>query len=302
MSTTTHLQAADDARHALRPPIGRESLAFIVPLPDEELGLIAYTYVDHEDVAGTLIMLWGPDGLIVSERSEPESAAGRDFDDWKVGGLEVAHTDPLERFSLRYGGEAVSFDLTAVARHRAYAYGEHRDGCPTWLADDRFEQHLDLQGTLRVGDREIPLDGRVLFRDHSWGTRDWRGPQHWKWIHLAAGESSVHLMEVVHLGRRDIPGFVHRDGVTSGIASFTVDELEFGEDFVHTFMAATIVDEDGRETKVTSRPVVSTLFPAHPALRMNDSTVRCEIAGESGHGHVELLWDSPYAEYHAGNA
>ena len=72
-------------------------------------------------------------------------------------------------------------------------------------------------------------------------------------------------------------------------------------DFVHRYLAATIRDDAGRETKVTATTVVATEFPAHEALRCNDATVTCEIAGESGHGHVELLWDEPYAEYHAAN-
>ena len=95
----------------------------------------------------------------------------RDFDDWEVGFLRVQHGEPHREAHVSFSVENVSLDYTFQAITPAFCYLDNRDGCPTFLADNRFEQSGRVSGVLTVGDRVIPFD-TTAHRDHSWGTRD----------------------------------------------------------------------------------------------------------------------------------
>src|SRR5439155_23542809 len=152
MQRVLTLDPVHDSRHRLRPePLARESLVFMLQLPEEDIAAFVYTWVSGESKAGTALCVYGPgigdeplfeivDGIAVP--------SDQGFDDWRVGGLHSRHVEPLETADVTVNGERASLEYRFEAMHPAYAYGMHRDGCPQWMADERFEQSGRVSGVL----------------------------------------------------------------------------------------------------------------------------------------------------------
>lgn len=142
------LTDADDRRHVLAPnPLARESLIFLLFLPEEHLGCIAYTWVDGEGKAGSMALVFGEenDQLFKSYTEGVAMAPDADFDDWQVGNLHVAHGAPHQDARVVFDGvnadgERFALDYAFTAMTPAFTYHDNADGCPTVLADNRLEQ------------------------------------------------------------------------------------------------------------------------------------------------------------------
>jgi hypothetical protein len=61
------------------------------------------------------------------------------FDDWRVSGLTVPQGKPLQTADLTFVGQP-TLEYHFEAMHPAYNYGSHAVACPSFLADDCFEQ------------------------------------------------------------------------------------------------------------------------------------------------------------------
>src|SRR5262245_31514308 len=77
----------------------------------------------------------------------------------------------------------------------------------------RLEQPTAVRGTLRVGDEQLPFDGRGE-RDHSWGPRPWN----MEWTFLVASNAGLRL-QCVEVALPNLPrfgvGYLHRDTTQS---------------------------------------------------------------------------------------
>lgn len=297
------LDPVHDRRHALRDdPFARESLVFVVQLPKEQIAAFVYTWVNGESKAGAAFCVDGPavgpeaifevaDGIAVSK--------GQGFDDWRVGGAHIRQGEALQTVDVTFAGQRASLEYHFEATHPAYAYGAHRDGCPPWFADDRFEQSGRVRGVLRVGDRDIPFD-TMGHRDHSWGTRDWGAAQNWKWLVAQAGpELAVHVYEAQAFGRTIVRGYVHRDG---RMAEVTAAEVDFEQDaqMFHTSVTAVVHDDAGRTTTVRGKVFAMYEFHPSPIATMLEGSLTVEIDGAPGVGHLEMAWPKAYLEYMRG--
>jgi hypothetical protein len=172
------LEPKDDLRHHLRPgPHSRESLFYDLVLPDEGLLVFTYTWVNADEQAGHLFAVVGDDNQkLAFSAADGVPTGGRDFDDWRVdgagGNVWVKHTDLLRTASYGAAAEGASLTAELVGTHEAFDYAQNDDGCPDFIADNRFEQGARVRGTLTLNGRDIPFD-TTGHRDHSWGTRDW---------------------------------------------------------------------------------------------------------------------------------
>lgn len=156
------LTDADDRRHKLTPgPLTCESLIFTLFLPDENLGMIAYTWVNGESVAGSMITVFGEDNerlahhVVEGVQVDPEA----DFTDWTVGPLRVRHGAPHKDVHVSFDHEGVSMDYQFEAINPAFSYHDNADGCPSFLADDRLEQCglvAGLPGVAHIEDGWVP--------------------------------------------------------------------------------------------------------------------------------------------------
>jgi hypothetical protein len=298
-STRFALDPIHDDRHALsNAPLARESLVFMLPQAAEGVAAFVYTWVTGESKAGAALCVYGPaigpeaifeivDGIEV-----PRSMG---FDDWRVGGLNVRHGKRLQTADLTFVGKRASLDHHFQAMHPAYNYGSHADGCPSFLADDRFEQSGRVKGVLRFDGRSLPFE-TFGHRDHSWGTRDWGVAQHWKWlISQAAPDLSVHFFEIEAVGRNILRGYVWRDGriaaVTGVDVSYTDAALE------PTSIDALVADELGRKTRVRGTTFALFEFKVSPLATLLEASLSLEIEGRPGVGHVELHWPKDYLAY-----
>lgn len=289
---------AHDGRHRLGSgPLARESLVFMLQLPEHDVAAFIYTWVTGQGKAGSAFVVFGEavgdtpiadfcDGIEV-----PETA---NFDDWTVGKVAVRHGEPFAgaEVTVAPGGRAsMSYRFEAV--HPPYAYGSHADGCPGWVAENRIEQSGRVSGELVLDGRRIPFE-TMGHRDHSWGSRDWFFSQHWKWLEAQAGDDTVvHFWAVEALGRTVLRGYVLRDGEMAEVTGAAVS-FDHDQQLRHTAVRADVTDDAGRTTRVEGRTFALYPFVVSPQFTLNEASMAVTIDGKPGVGHVEMGWPSDY--------
>ena len=293
------LDPVHDGRHRLRDlPLERESMPYVIALPDQRIATCIYTWVNKDHVAGSLFVAFGPaigDVPIVEAIDGVVVGPDRNFDDWQVGALHLQQDLALRSARIRGTGARIGLDATFEAMHPAAAYGVHAQGCPAYAAPDRLEQSCRVRGTLSVDVRPFAIDTTGA-RDHSWGTRDWDRAQHWKWLHAQTGDSAVHFWQIHVGGRTDLRGYVVRDGVMAEVtqvhADFDTDARYFQER-----IAATVQDTAGRATRVVGRYFAHFPLLPQPSCTLVEGAMACEIDGQPGSGWTEFMWPTAYLEH-----
>jgi hypothetical protein len=295
--TIATLDASVEERHVLdrSRPHNRESLVWVLALPEEELGAFAYTWVDAHGRAGAAGVVFGPrlhapvfelvDGIAVP----PEMRLA----DWTAGPLQCAHREPLRSAEVAFRGEDMRLELSFDALHPPYAYGSHPDGFPMFFADERYEQGGRVRGTLHVGGDEIAFDGFGQ-RDHSWGARDWGAITHYKWLNFLSAGCCIHVMDLQGYGRTTLRGYVHADGETAEIVEARL-RYDFDDDLTHRELAAEFDDSAGRTT--TARMIAAAAaiqYPINPRLTLVDVAGAAEVGGEAGVTYAEMAWAPEY--------
>ncbi|MGQ0620148.1 MAG: DUF7064 domain-containing protein [Panacagrimonas sp.] len=294
------LDPLNDGRHALKEgPLERESVPYIIVLPDEGLAAFCYTWVNKDSKAGSAFVVFGPgagDQPIAEAVDGIEIPSTMNFDDWRVGAVHLRHDLKLRTADISLNSARAGIEARFEAAHPAYAYGFHPDGCPDWAATNRTEQAGTVSGHIRVGDRKVAFNTTGA-RDHSWGTRDWQAPQHWKWLHAQAGpECCVHFWQIQARGRTDLRGYVFRDGRMAEVDGV---EIDFDKDaqYRQTRIDAVVHDTAGRTTRVTGNFfAVYPMIPG-PHTTLNEGALRCEIDGKAGVGWSEFMWPTAYLDY-----
>jgi hypothetical protein len=286
------LTDGDDRRHRLEDsPLARESLIFLLFLPEENVGVIAYTWVDGKGDAGSMGLVFGPDDEryarfhVEGVRMSPDA----DFDDWTVGPMHVSHGAPHQEAHVTFEHEGVSLDYQFTASTPAFTYHDNPDGCPPFLADNRLEQSGVVRGTLTIGDRVIPFD-TTGHRDHSWGTRDWTAFHHYKWINIQAPGIAINLMHGLAMDQLWQLGYVDRDGQQSPIVSIEAHVERDAEFWSYTSVDLSLVDALGRTTEVTAGHRTSLAVWPAGGLQSHDAAGPCVVAGVPGLIHVEEGW------------
>jgi hypothetical protein len=293
----TALDPVHYERHRLKPHhAARESLSYMLQLPEEGLAGFVYTWVNRESRAGAALCFYGPAigeqplFLMVDDVAVPEKQS---FADWRVGDLELHHG---ETTTGRFAGNDASIEFSFQGVHPAYNYGSHPDGPLPWMADDRYEQSGRWQGYARLRGREIAFD-TISHRDQSWGIRDWGMCQHYRWLQANAGpEYSVNFTQDVVLGHVNVRGYVYRDGEMAQVTGLECD-YELDPDMVHTSFDAVIEDDAGRTTTVRGTTYANMEFPFPPTTTLVVCSEEVEIQGQRGTGQFDLLWASQYVEH-----
>ena len=298
------IQAIDpihDGRHQLKDdPFERESVPYVIPLPEHGMGAFIYTWVNKEGIAGSFFVVYGPgvgEQPIVEKVDNIQMSADTNLDNWKVGNVHLQQKLDFKNARIQVEGKQASMDLVFEAIHPPYAYDTHEDGCPAWFATNRIEQAGRIRGVLRVGDKTIEVDTTGA-RDHSWGTREWLVPQHWKWVHAQAGDgASVHICEILERGNVVLRGYISRDGLTSELVSADVS-FTHDDQFLQKTIEAKLVDKAGREVLLKGNfHAHFPLVPEEKKVTLYESTMTCEIDGKPGVGWAEFMWPTEYLEY-----
>lgn len=288
-----------DGRHQLNNnEHARESLVYMVQLPEHDIAAFIYTWVSGDGKAGAALSVYGKavgepifegcDGLPASDDMT--------FDDWSVGAVHVCLGEPLKIADVSYRGDKASIDYHFEAMHPAYNYGSCPEGCPPWMAHDRFEQSGRIKGVLTIGDKKYPFD-TFGHRDHSWGTRDWGQVQQSKWLECQAEpDIAINLFHYAAVQRQGFMGYVQKDGQIAEVANTTID-FRLDENQYHEWMKFVIVDTLGRTTEVECKVFALFEFPVSPLYTLNEASMITIIDGHPAIGHVEMGWPREYLNY-----
>lgn len=294
--------AADDLIHPVAPdvPHGRESLAWAVPIPHE--GLLAFLYMARDAATGRYNRHVGIadavslDPLYLDSATDLEMEEGEDFDDCLVGGLRLRQPEPLTTAELRYERDGVLVDVAMGGLHEPFSWHENEDGCPDWVAEDRYEQSVTTQGTIEVAGRRIEFES-LGHRDHSWGPRDWRPMHHWKWMNAATldGSLTMHAFVILALGERLVMGYVNRGGEVTPITAIDTSADIDTSVMLHRATRAVCTDADGQDVRMQARAVAALPIPARH-MRMNEIGCDAELDGQPAVAHVEMGWPESYVQ------
>lgn len=292
------LAVEHDDRHRLRPEAYcREAAAFMFAIPNEGIAGFLYPWVDNKGMAGSAVCLFGPAiATPITERFEeiavPDSMS---FQDWDVRGLTMKLGEPHRSVDLGFRGARVQIECHYEALHPPYAFSSHKDGCPSYYADDRTEQHGRLTGTLTVDGRTYALD-TFMQRDHSWGTRIWGLNQHYKWFHATTAQSAVHFFEMQSFGRTLLRGYVFKAGQMAEIRSISYD-FKFDDAMHHEAIDVIATDSAGRTTAINSTVFAKFQYDADPMIVLNEGATTVTIDGISGTGWCEFCWNKTYFDF-----
>jgi hypothetical protein len=294
------LDPRHDGRHALNArPLSRESIPYLLNLPEQGIGLFTYTWVNARSEAGAILAIFGP-GVgaqpifdAIADRPVP---ADMNFSDWRIGALHLMQDLRFDRAHVRWRTDKVDLDLQYEAMHPPYAYGSDARGCMPYAADDRIEQSGRARGTLKLGERVIPFE-TTGHRDHSWGTRDWLATQHWKWVQAQAGpDVSVHFWLVEAVGRTELRGYVFKEGRMA-----VVTGVDFKFDYAGALNVeryeARVTDALNRVTTLSAKVFARFEMCPDPACCLNEHAGSAVIDGRPGVSWIEMMWPTDYRKH-----
>lgn len=288
-----------DNRHILDNGVfQRESLAYSLSIPDEGLALFLYTWVNSSGVASAATAIWGP-GVgpepIERKLSDRVVPSNMMFDEWIVDGLEIRQDLKFEHATVKWSDPSFEVSWSFDAFHPPYAYANHPDGCPSYIADNRIEQSGRVKGVVELGGRRIPFD-TVAHRDHSWGTRDWLVLQSCRWLHAEVGdEIAVHFWDFFAYGQRATRGYVFKANRMAEIVSL---DLKWTGDssYNHCEYTCEITDDVGRVTNLVGEVFGHYELVPTPDLVLKEGPGFVTVDGRRGSGWLEIGWPKSYLD------
>lgn len=282
-------------RHKLRPD-GRESLAHMLVMPEHGLVGFIYPSIRANGAGKGRASLFGP-GLDVPIHEEFEEQVSEDmnFDDLRMSQLTMAVREPHRVVDLTWDGPRLKFKGRYEAFHPPYAFSSHPAGNPPYYGDDRTEQHGTLVAELEIDGRKLEHRG-FLLRDHSWGPRIWGLNQHYKWFHATSGDVSVHFFEMQSFGRRQLRGFLYKDGVMRHLAEVDYD-FTYDDTMMHKTMWTRVTDTADRSVMIDCKALGNIQLEYDPMIFLNEAGLTLEIDGKPGVGWCEFCWNRNYLEF-----
>jgi hypothetical protein len=287
------------AEHAFRhklAPDGRESLAHMLIMPEHGLVGFIYPSIRANGEGKGRASLFGP-GLAepIHETFEEPVADDAGFDDLRMSQLEMAVRVPHQSVDLKWNGPRFKFDGHYEALHPPYAFSSHPQGNPPYYGDDRTEQHGTLVAELEIDGRKLTHKG-FLLRDHSWGPRIWGLNQHYKWFHATTGDISIHFFEMHSFGRRQLRGFLFKDGIMRHLAEVESD-FTYDDEMMHKTVWGRVTDTDGRSVSFDCTALGNVQLEYDPMIFLNEAGLTLEIDGKPGVGWCEFCWNRNYLEF-----
>lgn len=294
-------QPEDDLRH--RPVPGgkmRDSLFWEMIMPDEKLGFQAYLYLAGTGQAGFNVIVWGEDEKPhVLEFGHGEVGDDMDFDNFSLNGLTLSQPQVRKTAVLRYESERVKLEYEFTAIHEAFSFHQNPQGLPKWFALNRFEQTGRVKGFLEFDGRHIEWD-RIGHRDHSWGSRQWGVPHHWKWLiaYTPDGSHVVNGWIYIAKGEMGFAGYVVKDGVMTPIDRIK-HHAEYDDDMGQLHLEADILDTSGNTTRLKMQRFGLVRLPTNDKMDTMIMEAACyaQIDGHDAAGQFETHWPKSYVEY-----
>ncbi len=322
------LDPSDEYMHALEAASNfNESMYFNAYDPARRVGgFLRLGNRANEGYAELTTCLYLPDGRVAFVYKRPEITNNDAFD---AGGTRFEVLTPFEELRTTYRGKVCILDepLQMADPRRAFTENPwvecevawtHRgvspmfggepvqdDGSP--FSDDHsggfarghYEQHMSVQGTIRVGDDEWVLEGNGL-RDHSWGPRYWQAPWYYRWLTANFGDDFGFVVSVITSrdGHDRMGGMILRDGEYELIERAEISTDWTGDDCYHQSLRATATTAKG-EYQITGK--VIQLIPLRNrrtapdgeqlVTRISEGMTewRCDGVDRTGYGLSEYL-------------
>lgn len=289
-----------DGRHKLDPsrPLDRESIPFLVHLPEEKIAMFSYTWVNKDSEAGAVIVIFGPgvgDQPVVAKFDDRKVPLDMDFSDWVIEDFSMRQDLKFGHAEISFKSPGIDLEFSFDAYHPPYAYGSNAAGCPAYCANDRIEQSGRVTGTLVVGDRRITLD-TFGHRDHSWGTRDWNAFMNYRWFQGQADGISVHFWHLHALGDTSLYGYVCKDGLMAEVVDIEFT-WERDDNFNQRRLDAVLTDDAGRTTRVEADFYAHFPLVPDPAVTLTEGAASAKFDGKEGLGWMEVAWPTAYLEH-----
>lgn len=299
--TNLAVEAQHDNRHELPDSsYARESVPYLVHIPDEEIAAFTYTWVNKAGEAGAALAIFGPGvGSDPIEQLLPDRPVpmGMDFSDWQMETFSMRQSLDFRHAEVNWTTETTAIEFTFDAIHPPYAYSSHAEGCSAYAAVDRIEQSGRVKGQFTLGDRSIPFD-TLGHRDHSWGTRIWEAFQHYNWFQGQSADGSivVHYWRYLALGRLNLRGYVVRDGVMAEVTKVRT-KVEYSDDLWQKKLVSKVHDEAGRVTEVSADFYAHYTLKPSDAVHLRESAARASYDGTPGLGWMEAAWPPAYLDF-----
>jgi len=239
------LDPADEYMHELGPASNFNESMYINCF-DPPQGVGGWFRMGNRANEGTAEMtvclyLPGDDGASRSVAFMYKRPSIENNDAFDAAGLKWTMVKPFEELQIDYTGKVVLLDEPEQMANPKKAFTENPyaaaevhitftgQGRPSMFggepdtphekpgeefAKGHYEQLVEAQGTIRVGEREWQINGFGL-RDHSWGPRYWQAPWYYRW--LTANVDRDFGFMASRVAKRDDPGrrggFVWENGV-----------------------------------------------------------------------------------------
>jgi hypothetical protein len=314
-----NLSPQDDYLHPLGPePNFNESMYFNFFDPGQEVGgFVRLGNRANEGRAEMTVCVYLPDDRVLFAFKR---AAIDDNDAFDAGGLRFEVVEPTETLRTVYRGGVVElFEPRAMSDpgrafresprrkiglellHRACGpmYGESHDraeagrDADAQFARAHYEQHMQVAGTLDLGDRTIEIAGFGL-RDHSWGPRSWQAIERYEWLTMNYGADLGAMLSVIQVAgaepRRG--GVIVRDGALVPVDDVEI-EAEYEENgLYHRSLVARLTTRDGSRHEIHGS--VKGFIPLRnrrdgQTTHIGEGMTRWSWDGRTGYGLSEFL-------------
>ena len=218
VSIVGNVKPEDDYTHPLGPEDNfNESVYFNFFDREQDCGgFIRMGNRANEGYAEMTVIVFNADGTALFNYKKPDIS---DNDNWDAGGAKVEVIVPGEHIRTSYDGSLLHMAQPRDMQEPGKAFKSnpfkkveldlHHYGVgPMYghVADDseandfakaHYEQHMRVEGTLRIeGEQTVNIAGNGL-RDHSWGPRYWQSIRSYRWITGNFGDDLGMVVSVV---------------------------------------------------------------------------------------------------------
>ena len=190
---------------------------------------------------------------------------------------------------IRFKDESVELELDYENFYPMCEVWEHGTGgrVEADMAAAHFETSGRVTGSVRLGDRELDVDG-TFHRDHSWGPREWEALAGHRWVVGTSGPE-FSFSSAVMLGESDLVsgGYVIRDG--ERFQATEVDIVVGIEPDNVTARNATVAWrlENGETIVIDCEPLGGWMF-GHGLYLEADQLARFKVRGEDIEGWCDV--------------
>ena len=262
-----------------------------------------YTFVNHRGRAGYNVCVWGGGWSrscsSTSARSAPRPTSTTGI--WP--GLSVRQPELRRTASVRFERDDVALGVRVRGAARGVQLPPEPGRAAVLVrARTASSRRAACAACWRCAGGRIEFD-RIAHRDHSWGTRDWGAPQHWKWLlaHTPSGPRAerVRLDRARRVGLQRLRAARRRAGrdrrASTSTRSTTPTWTSGGS---------------RRRWSSSTVPRPSSSLESFGVVRMPhddpfgtviiEAACRATIDGEAGGGQFETHWPLRYIDHLAG--